>query len=86
MTNTQTVTVIGVTGTMGANVAGNFASFGNAKVYCVGRNIEKAKKKIPSIIKSVKADAIAKDLFPENFSMLEDFVRESDLVFESADG
>ena len=39
--NIQTVTVIGVTGTMGANVAGIFASFGNAKVYCLGRNIEK---------------------------------------------
>ena len=35
----DTVTVIGATGTMGANVAGIFASFGNAKVYCIGRNI-----------------------------------------------
>lgn len=38
-----TVTVVGVTGTMGANVAGIFASFGNAKVYAVGRDIEKVK-------------------------------------------
>lgn len=60
MINIQTVTVIGVTGTMGANVAGIFASFGNAKVYCVGRNIEKVKKTMPLIVKSVKADAIAK--------------------------
>ena len=35
---TKTVTVIGATGTMGSNVAGIFASFGNAKVYCVGRD------------------------------------------------
>lgn len=83
MINIQTVTVIGVTGTMGANVAGIFASFGNAKVYCVGRNIEKVKKTMPLIVKSVKADAIAKNLIPADFSMIETCVSESDLVFES---
>ena len=62
MMNIQTVTVIGVTGTMGANVAGIFASFGDAKVYCLGRDIEKVKKTIPRIVKSVKADAIANRL------------------------
>ena len=46
----QTVTVIGVTGTMGANVAGIFASFGDAKVYCLGRDIEKVKKTIPRML------------------------------------
>ena len=39
MLDIQTVTVIGVTGTMGANIAGIFASFGDAKVYCIGRDI-----------------------------------------------
>lgn len=82
--NIQAVTVIGVTGTMGANIAGIFASFGNAKVYCVGRNIEKVKRTIPRIVKSVKADTIAKNLFPADFSMLEQCVIESDLVFESS--
>jgi len=82
--NIRTVTVIGVTGIMGANVAGIFASFGNAKVYCLGRNIEKVKKTIPRIVKSVKADAIAKNLIPADFSMLEQCVAESDLVFESS--
>ena len=43
----KTVTVIGVTSTMGANVAGIFASFGDAKVYCVGRDIEKLRKRFP---------------------------------------
>ena len=81
--NIEIVTVIGVTGTMGANIAGIFASFGNAKVYCVGRDIEKVKKTIPRIVKSVKADAIAKNLVPADFSMLEDCVSQSDLVFES---
>ena len=80
----NTVTVVGVTGTMGANVAGIFASFGDAKVYCVGRDIEKVKKTIPRIVKSVRADAIAKNLVPADFSMLEDCVKESDLVFESS--
>ena len=53
----KVVTVIGVTGTMGANVAGIFASFGAAKVYCLGRDIEKVKRTIPRIVKSVRADA-----------------------------
>lgn len=84
MLQIRTVTIIGATGTMGANIAGIFASFGDAKVFCVGRDIEKVKKTIPSIARSVKADAIAKNLIPADFSMLEDCVRESDLVFESA--
>lgn len=78
------VTVIGVTGTMGANVAGIFASFGDAKVYCVGRDIEKVKKTIPRIVNSVKAEAIAKNLVPADFSMLDSCVADSDLVFESS--
>ena len=82
--NINTVTVIGVTGTMGANIAGIFASFGDAKVYCVGRDIEKVRKTIPRIVKSVKADAIRKNLIPADFSMLEDCVSQSDLVFESS--
>lgn len=82
--NIRTVTVIGVTGTMGANVAGIFASFGNAKVYCVGRDIEKVKKTFPRIIKSVRADAIAKNLIPADFSTLKQCVSESDLIFESS--
>ena len=80
----KTVTVIGATGTMGANVAGIFASFGGAKVYMVGRDLEKVKRTIPRTVRSVKADAIARNLLPADFSMLEDCVAESDLVFESA--
>lgn len=80
----NTVTVIGATGTMGANVAGIFASFGSAKVYIVGRNITKVKNTIPRIVNSVRSDAIAGNLFPVDFSMLEKCVSESDLVFESS--
>ncbi len=78
------VTVIGVTGTMGANIAGIFASFGNAKVYCVGRDIEKVNKTIPRIVKSVKADSIRANLIPIDFSGLESSVADSDLIFESS--
>ena len=84
MLNIQTVTVIGATGTMGANVAGIFASFGNAKVYCVARDLNKVKKTIPRIVKSVRADSIAHNLIPADFGMLEECVANSDLVFESA--
>ena len=84
MMNIQTVTVIGVTGTMGANIAGIFAAFGDAKVYCLGRDIDKVRKTIPRIVQSVRADAIAKNLIPADFSMLEDCVKDSDLVFESS--
>ena len=80
----KTVTVIGATGTMGANIAGIFASFGEAKVYCIGRDIEKVKKTIPRIVKSVRADAIRSNLIPADFSMLEECVKQSDLVFESS--
>lgn len=80
----KTVTIIGATGTMGANIAGIFAPFGDAKVYCVGRDIEKVKRTIPRIVKSVRADAITKNLVPADFSMLEKCVAESDLIFESS--
>ncbi len=79
----RSVTVIGATGTMGANVAGIFASFGNAKVYCVGRDMDKVMKSIPRIIKSVRADSIADNLVPADFGMLPECVEKSDLVFES---
>jgi len=79
----KTVTVIGATGTMGANIAGIFAAFGDAKVYCVGRDIEKVKKNISRSVKSVKADAIAKNLIPVDFDSLESCVADSDFVFES---
>ena len=83
MKNIQTVTVVGATGTMGPNVAGIFASFGDAKVFCVGRNLEKVNKTIPRIVKSVRADSIEANLIPADFSMLADCVSKSDLVFES---
>jgi len=81
--NIKTVTVIGATGTMGLNVAGIFASFGNAKVYCVGRDKNKVERTIPKIIQSVKADSIAKRLIPCDYSNLDECITDSDLIFES---
>ncbi len=81
--NVKTVAVIGVTGTMGANVAGIFASFGAAKVYCVGRNIDKIKATIPKIIRSVKSDCIEERLVPCTLDDLDKCVADSDLIFES---
>lgn len=78
-----TVTVIGASGTMGANIAGIFASFGDAKVYCVGRNVNSAEEALPRIIKSVKADSIKKNLIPVGFDHLEECVSRSDLIIES---
>ena len=51
----KTVTVVGANGTMGANVSAIFASFGNATVYMVSRDLEKSKKASIKAGKSVKA-------------------------------
>ena len=80
----KTVTVVGANGTMGTNVSAIFASFGNAKVYMVSRDIEKSKKAALKAGKTVKADSIYSHLVPADYSMLADCVRQSDLVFESA--
>lgn len=79
----KTVTVIGANGTMGANISAIFASFGNAKVYMIGRDIEKVSAARERAAKSVKADVVAENLIAADYSMLEKAVQESDLVFES---
>lgn len=80
----KTVTVVGANGTMGTNVSAIFASFGNAKVYMVSRDVEKSKKAALKAGKTVKADSIYSHLVPADYSMLADCVKQSDLVFESA--
>lgn len=82
--NIKTVTVVGANGTMGTNVSAIFASFGNAKVYMVSRDIEKSKAASLRAGKTVKADSIIQNLVPSDYSMLDKCVGESDLVFESA--
>ena len=80
----KTVPVVGANGTMCTNVSAIFASFGNAKVYMVSRDIEKSKKAALKAGKTVKADSIYSHLVPADYSMLADCVKQSDLVFESA--
>ena len=79
----QTVTVIGANGTMGTNVAGIFASFGNTKTYMVSRSIEKSEAAIVNAGKSVRAESITANMIPVDYDSLEACVAESDLVFES---
>lgn len=84
MLNIKTVTVLGANGTMGTNVSAIFASFGGAKVYMVSRDLEKSKAAVLRAGKTVKADSIAANLIPADYSMLEACVKESDFIFESA--
>lgn len=56
--NITTVTVVGANGTMGTNVSAIFASFGNAKVFMVSRDLEKSKRAAQKAGKTVKADRI----------------------------
>lgn len=89
MTNNQeplkidTITILGANGTMGANVAGIFAAFGSAKVYMVSRTLDRAASAIERAVSSVRADSIRNRLIPADYSMLEQCIRESDLVFET---
>lgn len=78
------MTVVGANGTMGINVSGIFASFGNATVYMISRDIEKSKIAAQRAGKTVKADSIVNHLIPLDYSMLSECVKASDLVFESA--
>lgn len=80
----KTVTVVGANGTMGTNVSGIFASFGDATVYMISRDKEKSKKAALKAGKTVKADCIVSHLIPADYLMLEECVSKSDLVFESA--
>ncbi|MCK9223251.1 MAG: 3-hydroxyacyl-CoA dehydrogenase family protein [Limnochordia bacterium] len=81
--NINVVTVIGANGTMGCRVSGIFASFGDAKVYMVSRELEAAYKAKAKAVMSVRAEAIASNLIPKTYCDLEECISESDLVFES---
>lgn len=81
--NINKVTVIGANGTMGCNACAMFASFGNAKVYMISRDIQKSRNTIDKAIKSVRAEAIRKNLIACDYSHLEECIKDSDLIFES---
>jgi 3-hydroxyacyl-CoA dehydrogenase len=79
----STVTVLGANGAMGKNVSAIFASFGNAKVYMMARTLEQAEEAADQACYAVKAGAIKKNCIPVDYSVLEECVKKSDLVFES---
>lgn len=77
------VTVLGANGIMGANVSAIFASFGNCKVYMIGRNIDSLTLAKQRAIKSVRAFSIDENLIPVTYDNFEKCVLDSDLIFES---
>ena len=79
----NTVTVIGANGTMGINACAMFASFGNAKVYMISRDIQKSRNAIEKAIRAVRAESIRDNLIPCDYLSFGKCVSESDLVFES---
>lgn len=81
--NILKVAVVGANGTMGANISAIFASFGNAKVYLISRDLEKSNNAVIKAYKSVRSDGIKDNLIPADYSCLDLYVSEADLVFES---
>ena len=79
----DTVLVLGANGTMGKNVSGIFASFGQAKVYMMCRNREQAEAAVEKAITSVKAESIRERLIPCDYTQLETICSCVDLIYES---
>lgn len=79
----DTVLVLGANGTMGRNVSGIFASFGQAKVYMMCRDRQQAESAIEKAIASVKAESIRKRLIPCDYTQMETICGRVDLVYES---
>ncbi len=79
----KTVTVLGANGSMGQNVSGIFAAFGDATVFMVARSKAKAEKARENAALSVKAESIATRLIPCDYSQLEECISQSDLIFDS---
>ena len=83
MMDIHTVTVLGANGSMGRNIAAIFASFGNAKVYLVSRNIEKSIEAKNKAYLSVRAESIKEKMIPSDYTHLEECVKISDVIFEA---
>lgn len=84
MRKIKTITIIGANGTMGAQCAGLFASFGKVKVYMLSRNVEKSKEGIEKAVRAVKTDTIRKRLIPGSYENdLHTSLSSSDLVIET---
>jgi 3-hydroxyacyl-CoA dehydrogenase len=83
MRQIKTVTVLGANGAMGAGSAGVIASFGEAKVYMLARDLGKANEGITKAVKSVRTDTIKNRMVAGTYENdLAKAVSESDWVFE----
>ncbi|MEG2082635.1 MAG: 3-hydroxyacyl-CoA dehydrogenase family protein, partial [Oscillospiraceae bacterium] len=79
----KNVAVLGANGAMGTDMAGLFASFGNANVYLVARNIEDARTAKKNAAKAIRAQSIEARLFAQTYDSLDSFIGKCDLIFES---
>ena len=77
------VVIIGATGAVGKTVSGVFASFGNAKVYMLGRDLEKLEQARHDAALSVKAITIMDNLYIDTLDNLDKYLKDVDLVFAS---
>lgn len=83
MREIKTVTIIGANGSMGAGSASIVAAFGEAKVYMLARDLDKAKEGIEKAVKSVRTDTIRPRMIPGTYDKdLGKAVADSDWVFE----
>jgi 3-hydroxyacyl-CoA dehydrogenase len=83
MREIKTVTIIGANGAMGSGCAGVISSFGEAKVYMLSRDVDKANEGIIAAVKSVRTDTIASRMIAGNYEQdLARAVADSDWVFE----
>ena len=84
MLKIDTVTILGANGSMGSQCAGIIAGFGNAKIYMIARDIDKAKDGIKRAMDSIKSDVIRKQLIPKTYEDLEECISQSDWIIECA--
>lgn len=83
MREIKTVTILGANGAMGAGSAGVIASFGEAKVYMLARDLGKANEGIEKAIQSVRTDTIRSRMIAGTYDNdLAKAVADSDWVFE----
>lgn len=80
----DTVTILGANGSMGSQCAGIIAGFGNAKIYMIARDINKAENGINRAMDSIKSDVIRKQLIPRTYEDLEECISQSDWIIECA--
>lgn len=83
MVRIKTISVLGANGTMGRNIAGIFASYGNAKVYLITRTMEKSRIAISKAIESVRSESIGANMIPKTYEDIEECIKDSDMIFES---